>query len=163
MASIDKAAILFSIAITAIGAGIGLVGLADNSTTTTQNPLPVSDISYSEPTSVQPQPVSEPIQLSLIYAVNIPEGTSFIGCQETDECYIPASISINTGDTVQWINSDIAAHTVTSGSPSNGPDGIFDSSLVIPDALFEVQIDEPGNYDYFCLIHPWMVGSITVN
>ena len=95
--------------------------------------------------------------------VSMPEGTSVPGCEETNECYIPADVSISVGDTVSWINDDTAAHTVTSGSPTDGPDGVFDSSLVMGGAIFDVTFDKAGSYDYFCMVHPWMVGTVTVS
>ncbi len=94
--------------------------------------------------------------------VEIPVGTSVPGCEETNECWSPADISINAGDTVHWMNVDTAAHTVTGGSPTDGPSGVFDSSLVMADATYEFTFDEAGSYDYFCMVHPWMVGSISV-
>ena len=48
-------------------------------------------------------------------SVDIPSGTAVPGCEETNECYLPASVTINVGDTVEWTNSDTAAHTVTGG------------------------------------------------
>lgn len=95
--------------------------------------------------------------------VSIPAGTSVPGCEETSECYIPAQVTISTGDTVVWTNDDTAAHTVTSGTPSDGPDGKFDSSLVMGGATFEFTFDESGSYDYFCMVHPWMTGNVMVN
>jgi plastocyanin len=95
--------------------------------------------------------------------VEIPIGTSVPGCEETNECWSPADITINAGDTVHWMNVDTAAHTVTGGSPADGPSGVFDSSLVMADATYEFTFDEAGSYDYFCMVHPWMVGSISVN
>ncbi len=95
--------------------------------------------------------------------VSIPTGTSSPGCEETNECYLPDSVSIKAGDTVIWANDDTAAHTVTSGSPSEGPSGIFDSSLVLAGDSFEVTFDNSGSYDYFCMVHPWMTGSIQVS
>jgi plastocyanin len=95
--------------------------------------------------------------------VEIPLGTSVPGCEETNECWLPADISINVGDTVHWMNVDTAAHTVTGGSPADGPSGVFDSSLVMADAVYAFTFDEAGSYDYFCMVHPWMVGSISVN
>ncbi|RDJ32638.1 MAG: copper-binding protein [Crenarchaeota archaeon] len=96
--------------------------------------------------------------------VSMPQGSGIPGCEETNECYIPASVSINVGDTVHWTNDDAAAHTVTSGSPSaGGPDGKFDSSLMSPGATFDVTFDEKGSVDYFCIVHPWMVGNVNVN
>jgi plastocyanin len=95
--------------------------------------------------------------------VIVPAGTSVPGCEETNECWLPPSVTINTGDTVSWDNVDTAAHTVTSGTPAGGPDGTFDSSLLMGGATFEVTFDESGSYDYFCMVHPWMVGDVQVN
>ena len=95
--------------------------------------------------------------------VNIPTGTAVPGCEETNECYLPDTVSINAGDTVIWSNTDTAAHTVTSGSPTNGPDGVFDSSLFMAGATFEVTFDDSGSYDYFCMVHPWMQGNVQVS
>ncbi|MCH8972693.1 MAG: hypothetical protein IH814_00965 [Thaumarchaeota archaeon] len=95
--------------------------------------------------------------------VSIPTGTSVPGCEDTNECWLPAEISVSVGDTVIWSNTDTAAHTVTSGSPTDGPDGIFDSSLFIAGATFEVTFDDSGSYDYFCMVHPWMQGNVQVN
>ena len=81
----------------------------------------------------------------------------------SNNCYIPSSVSISTGDTVIWSNDDTAAHTVTSGTPQGGPDGTFDSSLFMAGTTFEVTFDNKGNYDYFCMVHPWMTGDVKVN
>jgi predicted secreted protein with PEFG-CTERM motif len=67
------------------------------------------------------------------------------------------------GGTVTWENVDNAAHTVTSGSPADGPDGVFDSSLIMAGgATFSHTFDDVGTYDYFCMVHPWMQGSVIV-
>jgi predicted secreted protein with PEFG-CTERM motif len=71
------------------------------------------------------------------------------------------------GGTVTWENVDNAAHTVTSGSPSDGPDGVFDSSLIMAPMqgvvkTFSHTFDDAGTYDYFCMVHPWMQGSVIV-
>ena len=95
--------------------------------------------------------------------VDIPAGTAVPGCEETNECYIPASVTINAGDTVTWVNVDTAAHTVTGGSPAEGPSGVFDSSLVLGGAEYSFTFEESGSYDYFCMVHPWMVGDVQVN
>ena len=96
-------------------------------------------------------------------SVDMPSGTAVPGCEETNECYIPASVTINAGDTVEWTNSDTAAHTVTGGSPADGPSGVFDSSLVLGGATYAFTFEDAGSYDYFCMVHPWMVGNVQVN
>ena len=95
--------------------------------------------------------------------VSAPAGSSVPGCEETNECFVPSDITISVGDTVTWSNDDTAAHTVTSGIPSEGPDGIFDSSLFMAGTTFEHTFDEAGKYDYFCMVHPWMTGTVQVN
>ncbi|MEO2220103.1 MAG: plastocyanin/azurin family copper-binding protein [Nitrosopumilus sp.] len=30
-------------------------------------------------------------------------------------------------------------------------------------ANYAFTFDEAGSYDYFCMVHPWMVGSVSVN
>ena len=97
------------------------------------------------------------------HVVEIPAGTAVPGCEETSSCYLPAEITINVGDTIEWVNVDTAAHTVSSGSPSEGPTFDFDSSLIRADASFEFTFEEAGTYDYYCMVHPWMLGSVSVN
>ena len=95
--------------------------------------------------------------------VSLPSGSSVPGCEEILECFVPTSVTINAGDTVSWSNDDTAAHTVTSGTPAGGPDGVFDSSLFMAGATFDVTFDNSGSYDYFCMVHPWMVANVQVN
>ena len=90
-------------------------------------------------------------------------GSGAPGCETSNACYLPQDITISTGDTVQWDNVDNAAHTVTGGSPSDGPSGVFDSSLLMAGLEYSFTFNDAGNYDYFCMVHPWMVGSVTVN
>ena len=111
------------------------------------------------PVETEPVETSEPKTVS----VTIPAGTSSPGCETSNACYTPASVTINVGDTVKWDNVDTAAHTVTSGSPADGPSGVFDSSLIMGKASFEHTFDKAGTYDYFCMVHPWMVGNVKVN
>jgi plastocyanin len=116
----------------------------------------------SDTVELEEEVMEEPAGPTTVH-VEIPVGTSVPGCEETNECFSPADVTINAGDTVHWMNVDTAAHTVTGGSPSDGPSGVFDSSLVMADSTYEFKFDDAGSYDYFCMVHPWMVGSVTVN
>ncbi len=122
-------------------------------------------ISYSVSATVTPGQTMgvEETAAPQTHTVDAPAGTSVPGCEETNSCFTPADITINAGDTVEWNNIDTAAHTVTSGSPADGPSGIFDSSLLMADATFAFTFEDAGEYDYFCMVHPWMVGSVSVN
>jgi len=94
-------------------------------------------------------------------SVSLPEGTSNVGCEETNECFIPYMITVNPGDEVVWSNDDFAAHTVTSGVVPTA-DGLFDSGIFMAGTTFSHTFDTLGNYDYFCMVHPWMIGQVLV-
>src|SRR3972149_1451253 len=158
MAAIDKAAIAWTIAIVAVGVGIASIGGQFQSPVATTVPNTVPPV-MEEPS----KPVMEEPTGPMTVDVSIPAGTSVPGCEETNKCFIPSSVSIMKGDTVVWSNDDTAAHTVTSGSPANGPSGMFDSSLLIGGKSFEHTFDSSGSVDYFCMVHPWMTGSIQVS
>jgi uncharacterized protein YggE len=78
------------------------------------------------------------------------------------EFYVPSEITVELGTTVLWTNNDSAAHTVTSGDPSIGPTGLFDSALFLSGNTFQHQFNTVGVHDYFCLVHPWKTGTVTV-
>ena len=114
-----------------------------------------------ESTMAMEEPVAEASQVSA-EIVSIPEGSGAPGCEETDECYIPATLNISAGTTVIWENNDAAAHLATSGTPDGGPDGVFDSGMIMGGATYEYEFSETGEFVYYCLVHPWMVGTIVV-
>ena len=90
-------------------------------------------------------------------------GSGAPGCEETAEgCYIPSTATVDVGGVVIMSNTDTAAHTWTSGTPEDGPDGNFDTSLIMTGAAFEWSPDTVGEYPYFCMVHPWMKGVIIV-
>lgn len=95
--------------------------------------------------------------------VLIPAGTTIPGCEEVNLCYDPSSLIIFTGGEIIWRNDDSSSHTVTSGNIIEGPNGIFDSGLIKEGETFSFKFEEPGQYDYFCMIHPWANASVTVN
>ena len=94
--------------------------------------------------------------------VSIALGSASPGCEKTNECYLPYSVSINEHSSVTWTNDDTTVHTATSGIPSDGPNGIFDTGLISPGKTFTNQFDEEGTFDYYCIAHPWMTGNVVV-
>ena len=94
--------------------------------------------------------------------VSIALGSASPGCETTNECYLPYSVSIKEHSSVTWTNDDMAVHTATSGDPSDGPNGIFDSGLISPGDTYTNQFDEEGTFDYYCIAHPWMTGKVIV-
>ena len=96
------------------------------------------------------------------YGINIPAGTSVPECEKTNSCFYPYEQTIDAGDEIIWFNDDSAAHTVTSGTAKDGADGNFDSGLFMPFTKYTFVFNEPGNYPYFCMVHPWMTGEVIV-
>ena len=99
--------------------------------------------------------------------VDIPAGTAVPGCEVDDWCYMSSNLVVSLGTTVTWINSDTLPHTVTSGSDGANAVGLeipngFDSGFMSGDDEFKQTFDVTGLYDYYCQLHPWMMGSITV-
>jgi predicted secreted protein with PEFG-CTERM motif len=94
--------------------------------------------------------------------VSIPAGSSSPGCEKTNECFIPDTVTIDVGGEVTWTNDDSAAHTVTSGDIEGGPDGKFNSDLFLAGKKFSHKFEEAGEFPYFCQVHPWMKGTVVV-
>jgi predicted secreted protein with PEFG-CTERM motif len=94
--------------------------------------------------------------------VVIVEGNISPTCIET-QCYDPTTITIAVGDTVVWVNEDVPAHTIVSGSPFDGQDGAFDSGLILPEKTFKQTFVTAGEYPYFCVLHPWATGTVLVS
>lgn len=104
--------------------------------------------------------------LDSAYAVEVKiengRGSSEPGCELTNLCFIPAVSTAHVGDKIIFLNGDDAPHTSTSGNPSNGPDGFWDSGLQQPGVDFVFMATDPGSFDYFCMVHPWMIGQLEI-
>ena len=90
-------------------------------------------------------------------------GSGAPGCELTTEgCYIPKEATVDVGGKVIFSNTDTAAHTFTAGTAAEGPSGAFDSSLAIAGSSYEWTATTAGEFPYYCMVHPWMVGLIVV-
>ena len=107
--------------------------------------------------------VSEPKEIfSGDHVIEIATGSALPGCENNDSCYEPSSLNILPNQIVLWDNKDSSAHTVTSGSPDVGLSGVFDSEIIPGGEKFSFKFEKQGTYDYYCTLHPWMIGTITV-
>ena len=77
-------------------------------------------------------------------------------------CTLPFNAQVGVGEIITWVNRDSSGHTVTSGTPEEGPSGIFDSGFILTNDTFSFVFDSPGEYHYFDLTHPWVKGVVTV-
>ena len=94
--------------------------------------------------------------------LNILEGASVQG----NPAYDPDPLSVTAGDVVEVSNQDTVPHTATSGSGPEDPESgsQFDTSII--DAGATAQIDTAslaaGDHPFYCSVHPYMLGSMTV-
>jgi plastocyanin len=91
-------------------------------------------------------------------SVSIVPGASTL----TTDAYAPSPIQVSVGTTVTWTNNDAQPHTVNSGVGPT-PSGQFDSPIMAPQATFEYTFTEAGEVPYFCILHPNMVGTVSVS
>jgi plastocyanin len=77
-------------------------------------------------------------------------GTSAVGV--TDFQFSPASVDVQLGTKVLWLNQGAATHSVTSDT------GAFDVTLD-PSGTAEVQFTQAGTYAYHCKYHAQMIGA----
>ena len=73
-----------------------------------------------------------------------------------DFAYKPSRFTLNVGDTVVWLNKDIAPHTATA------LDGSWDTGTLKRAGHAAVVFKSPGRYDYFCRFHPMMKAQLIV-
>lgn len=84
--------------------------------------------------------------------VAIPAGSG----GDTSLTFAPAETSVSVGDTVTWVNDDSTLHTVDS------KEGLFSSGMLPQKRSFEHTFTELGTYEYYCSLHPWMTGTVSV-
>ena len=89
-------------------------------------------------------------------SVSIVSGASTL----TTNAFSPNPIQVSVGTTVTWTNNDAEPHTVNAGENAT-PSGLFDS-YIPPAGTFQHTFTEPGEYPYFCILHPNMVGTVEV-
>ena len=86
--------------------------------------------------------------------------------------FSPANITISLGTTIMWFNRGSMSHTATactSTAPASGCPILdssslpgFDSGVLAPNGSSKFTFNTAGTYYYYCQIHPWLHGSVTV-
>ncbi len=79
--------------------------------------------------------------------------------------FVPQTVTIAAGGTLRWINADVANHQISSGVVEGDrprPDGRVSSPLLFRGDEFTAPFTAPGEYPYYCGIHPFMRGTIIV-
>jgi plastocyanin len=71
--------------------------------------------------------------------------------------FLPATITVNVGDTIVWKNEDLAPHTATSKGKN-----AFDSGNLDSGASWSYVVKKKGTYSYYCAYHLNMKGKLVV-
>jgi plastocyanin len=94
--------------------------------------------------------------------INILEGAAVQGSPDYD----PDQLTASAGADVTVVNQDTVPHTATSGTGPQDPQSgqLFDTSIINPSESATISLAQakPGQHDFYCMIHPYMTGKITV-
>ena len=95
--------------------------------------------------------------------INIQAGASTQGNPD----YGPDPATATSDALVTWVNEDTAPHTATSGTGPADPESgkLFDSGILTPNNKFSIPAEKlgKGEHSYYCSVHPYMVGKITIS
>lgn len=70
--------------------------------------------------------------------------------------FSPETITVPVNSKVTWINKDDVPHVIAEN------DGAFKSKALDTDDTYSFNFTKPGTYEYFCAVHPKMVGKVVV-
>lgn len=66
------------------------------------------------------------------------------------------SVTVNVGDTIRWTNNDSFSHTASEEN------GVFNTGTLSAGETVSITMTQAGSFDYFCVFHPGMMGTIIV-
>jgi plastocyanin len=90
----------------------------------------------------------------------IPNGNS---AEAANGFYLPLNLEIIRGTTVTWQNQDSIQHDIQSIDANGNIVPLYNSGLLKTGDTFSYKFDKPGVYHYYCTIHPWRIGVVTVS
>lgn len=97
--------------------------------------------------------------LPLSAEITIPNGNAE---QSNTGFFIPLNLQVAVGTTVVWINDDNVMHTIQSQNDAGEPTGLFNSDVLTTGERFAFKFEESGTYNYYCTLHPWRVGQVSI-
>jgi plastocyanin len=96
-----------------------------------------------------------PIVAAVTLAASVPAHAATIQITMENLVIAPAQVSVKVGDTIEWINKDVLAHTATA---RNG-----DWDVMLPAKKSgTLVLKKPGTIEYYCRFHPNMKATLTV-
>jgi cytochrome c oxidase subunit 2 len=157
---------------TAVAAETGGGGTAEETTTTVATPStgqtaavgtqPSADTTTAG-TSENATTAGESTQQAAAgVTLTILEGSSIQGNPDFE----PDELTVKKGDTILVDNVDTMPHSVTNGESASDPNSakIFDTGIIMGGESAELETSnvDAGTYPYYCSVHPYMTGSLTI-
>ena len=97
-----------------------------------------------------------PVVVALLFGTMVvPAQAETIQITTTDLVFAPAEVSAKVGDTIEWVNKDVFAHTATAKN------GDFDVTQPPKKTVTSV-LKKAGTVDYYCRYHPNMKAVLTI-
>jgi plastocyanin len=94
--------------------------------------------------------------------LTILEGSSIQGNPDYD----PDELTVKKGETINVNNVDTMPHTVTNGESGSDPNSgkLFDTSIINggDSAELDTSTVDAGSHPFYCMVHPYMTGSLTI-
>ena len=94
--------------------------------------------------------------------LTILEGSSIQGSPDYD----PDELKVKKGDKITVNNADTMPHTVTNGESGSDPNSgkLFDTSIINGGDSAEIDTTavDAGEHPYYCMVHPYMTGTLTI-
>jgi plastocyanin len=131
-------------------------GLLAQDTGTAAEPCPAAEGAAASPSASPTVSPTATIEATREASPQASPGAEACTIDIRDLAYHPAQTEIAVGTTVTWTNSDTVPHTATA------TDRTFDSGILDPGKSYSYTFEEAGTFDYTCLIHPSMKGTIVV-
>ncbi|WP_416193675.1 cupredoxin domain-containing protein [Nitrobacter sp. TKz-YC01] len=87
--------------------------------------------------------------------LSVPARAATVRISIQDLVFMPAATAVKVGDTIEWVNEDIFAHTATARN------GDWDVTLP-PQRTIRLVLKKAGTIDYYCRFHPNMKARLTI-
>ncbi len=144
----------------ACGRGRGAVSNQENTGESAGGPYDYGPL-VASPTAVVGATASSEVRPTSTPAVSQTAGVSptvpaVVEVRVVNFAFEPAEVTVTVGTTVVWRNVSPTTHTATA------KDGSFDSGLLEGGQTYQFRFAQPGTYEYWCTLHPEMVGTIVV-
>jgi plastocyanin len=105
-----------------------------------------------------PTPVITPLLPTIVITPERTPSVSDNTITIVKNTFKPANMTVKVGSTVRWVNADDHPHRIEFADKSFTTSAFLLGSSQSASQRF----DHAGTYDYSCMIHPFMQGTITV-